>query len=128
MKRTFRFKTKTCENPQVLDPLKTTLLLPSEQAYSGAWHKPVSELSPYLLFQGHDCVDSEVATLAGVCDTHGPRQEQACSQNLQTTPETQGGAGRTHETVSTHPEPRAAHYLYATFRARGCLVGLFITA
>lgn len=48
---------------------------------SGA-QQTISKLSQYLLFQSHDCVYSEVATLTGVSDTHWPWKEQSCSQNL----------------------------------------------
>ena len=61
----------------------------------------------YLLFQSHDCVYSEVATLTGVCDTHRPWQEQSCSQNLQASSETWRGIRRTHKTTySQTPNPK----------------------
>lgn len=40
----------------------------------------------YLLFQGHDCVHSEVATLTRVGDAHRAGQKEPSSQHLQAAP------------------------------------------
>lgn len=51
---------------------------------------------------------SEVAALTGVRDAHGPRQEQACSQDLQATPETDGGSKGHTRQLPPRPEPQDA--------------------
>ena len=47
---------------------------------------PAAGKAAHLLFQGHNCVDSEVSTLAGISDTNRSREEEPCCQDLKAAP------------------------------------------
>lgn len=59
------------------------LALQTELGCLKVWLAVNQQDQTYLLFQGHDCVYSEVSTLTGVSDSHRAREKQTSSQHLQ---------------------------------------------